>query len=89
MSKQQSIERAAQKTKAVLGQHVKELVAHTVAMAEYNGHGHAVGRQGRAGHVLPPSNAHLQSGARLPQNICDGYGGDDPPQNDYGTVGRG
>jgi hypothetical protein len=54
MSKQQ--QRAARKTKAMLGKHVEQLVAHTLAVSEYNGHGHTQGRQGRTGHPLPKSN---------------------------------
>jgi hypothetical protein len=90
MSKQQSIERAAQQTKATLRKHVGELVEHTLAVSEYNAHGHAQGKQGRTGHVMPKSNAHLQSGARLPQNICgEGFEADDASTRDYGSVDMG
>jgi len=88
MSKQQERINRATRAKAVLGQHVKELVGHTVAMAEYNGHGHAAGRQGHTGHPMPKSNLNLQAKAHVLQNTCDGYGADDPPQTDYGVVDR-
>ena len=51
--KQERIRRAAQKTKAVIGQHVGELVSHTLEASEYNGHCYAEGRQGPTGHPMP------------------------------------
>jgi hypothetical protein len=39
MSKQQERIGRAAKTKAVLGQHVSELVGHTLEVSEYGGHG--------------------------------------------------
>jgi hypothetical protein len=65
MSKQQ-IEPAARKTRVVLAEHVKDLVSHTLESSRYNAHGHAQGRQGRAGHTMPKTDLNLQSGARLP-----------------------
>jgi len=85
MSKRQSLERLARKTRAVLRNHVGQLVEHTLAVSQYNAHGQAQGKQGRTGHVMPKSNLHLQSGARLPQNIEDGFGADDLPEGNYGT----
>lgn len=86
MSKRQSIERAAQTGKTALRKHVNGLVGHTLEVSRYGGHGAA---EGRTGHVMPKSNAHLQSGARLPQNIDDGFGADDPPEGNYGVVDSG
>jgi hypothetical protein len=83
MSKRQ-IESPAQRTRATLRKHVGELVEHTIEAARYNDHGHVAGQQGRA--LMPKSNAHLQSVARLPQNICEGFGADDPEQRDYGVI---
>lgn len=59
----------AKKTMAVLGDHVKELVGHTLDSAAYGGHGHAAGKQGRAGHRMPFNDAHLHIGAYVPQNM--------------------
>jgi hypothetical protein len=89
MSKQHSIERAAQKSRAMLGQHVKELVGHTIEVSRYGGHGHAEGRQGRSGHPMPNSDAYRRSNARLPENIDNGFGGDDVSTRDYGVVDKG
>jgi hypothetical protein len=55
------------------------------------GHGgHMLGKQGpgNTGHDLPPSDAHLQGGAYLPQAMGrdGGVGFDDPSTKDYGTV---
>jgi len=87
---QQSIGRAAQKTKAVLRQHVAGLVEHTLAVSEYNGHGQAAGRQGRAGHPMPKSYLNLQTGAHLSQNVCgEGFEADDLSTHDYGVVDKG
>jgi hypothetical protein len=88
MSKRQSVERAARKSKAMLGQHVKELLAHRLEVSRYGGHGHAEGRQGRAGHPMPKSDAQRQSHAHIPQNMDDRFGADDPAQNDYGIVDK-
>ena|ERR1019366_2821953 len=38
--------------------HFKGLVQHTLDMSDYNNHGHAPGRQGKAGHRMPPNDAH-------------------------------
>ena len=86
MSKQEQIRRAAQKMQAVLGQHVGDLVNHTLEASEYNGHGHAEGKQGRAGHPMPRSDAHRQANAYVPQNMYGGFGSDDPAEDDYGAV---
>lgn len=83
----------AAKTIAVLGQHVKELVGHTLDSAAYGSHGHAAGRQGAKGHRMPSSDAHRQGGAYLPQNVyTSGSGGnqqmDTADSEDYGTVDK-
>ena len=88
MSKQEQVRRAAQKTKAVLAEHVGDLVDHTLEASEYGGHGHAEGRQGRAGHAMPRSDAHLQANSYVPQSMYGGFGCDDPPQEDYGSVDK-
>jgi hypothetical protein len=82
--------RAAQKSKAVLRRHVSELVNHTVEVSRYGGHGHAEGRQGRAGHGMPKSNLNAQTGAHLPQNIDgDNCRADDASTRNYGIVDAG
>ena len=89
MSRQQEqIRRAALKTQAVLGQHVGELVDHTLGVSEYNGHGHAEGRQGRAGHLMPRSDADRQANSYVPQNMYGGFGSDDPAEDDYGVFDK-
>lgn len=103
MSKQQ-ISSAARETKRILGEHVAGLVGHTLTTSQYGGHGHAEGRQGRKGHEMPRSTAHLQGGqfipraafSGVPQNrqstFSDGAGcadATDAGGADYGTVDRG
>ena len=89
MSKQrEQIRRAGQKTKAVLGQHVGELVDHTLDASEYNGHGHAEDRQGRAGHPMPRSDADRQANSYVPQNMYGGVSADDLAADDYGVVDK-
>jgi hypothetical protein len=60
---------AAKKTTDALGEHVKGLTDHTLDVALYNNHGHAMGRQGPKGHPLPPSHAHLQGGGFIPRGV--------------------
>ena len=71
-------------------QHFKELAGHLLDHADYNGHGHAAGRQGRAGHAMPASDAHKQGGAYVPQNMYSGNGSADADNqsaaDDYGSV---
>jgi hypothetical protein len=50
-------------------QHFKEIPGHLLDHAAYNGHGHAEGRQGRAGHTMPRSDANKQS-ARTFRKTC-------------------
>jgi hypothetical protein len=80
------------KTTAALNQHFKGLTSHTLEVSDYNAHGHAVGRQGAAGYTMPPSDAHRQDGAYIPQNIySDGAGSaeaNDTSACDYGTVDK-
>lgn len=83
------------KTTAALNQHVKELTAHTLDASDYNGHGHAQGRQGRAGHRMPPSDHAKQSGSFIPQAVfntfSDGAGSanaNDASTSDYGAVDK-
>lgn len=67
-------------------------INHELATARFNGHGHAVGRQGVTGHAMPPNDSHLQAGARVPQTVyaADGKPGfDDPSQSDFGVVDAG
>jgi hypothetical protein len=47
--KNQQVSSDAKKTMALLGQHVRGLVEHTLDVAAYGSHGHAAGRQGAAG----------------------------------------
>jgi hypothetical protein len=76
-------------------EHFKGLVTSTLDNAAELGHGHAVGSQGKRGHVMVPSDAHKQAGAYLPQaalNVTtkDGAPGfDDPSAKDYGTADTG
>jgi hypothetical protein len=72
-------------------QHFKEIAGHLIDHADYNGHGHAAGRQGRAGHVMPASDAHKQGGgAYIPQNMYSETGSADADDqavaDDYGNV---
>jgi hypothetical protein len=60
----------------VLSKHVSELTGHLLDSADYNAHGHAQGRQGRAGHEMVPNNLHLQGDAHIPQAALK-----DLPQN--------
>lgn len=76
---------AAAQTKAVLGQHVKELISHTLDVADYNGHGHAIGKQGRHGHDMVASDAHKQSGEYIPQRMY----GDSGQSSQGGFTGSG
>lgn len=87
MTKQQ-MERSARKTRAVLAEHVRQLADHTRAVANYGGHGNAVGKQGRSGHTMPQTNPNLQSGAaRLPQRVDgEGCAADDASTRNYGIV---
>jgi len=60
-------------------------------VSDYGGHGHAEGRQGRAGHMMRKSDADRQSGSFIPQNMYSRDGGtasDDDVQGaaDYGSV---
>jgi hypothetical protein len=71
-------------------QHFKEIAGHLLDHADYNGHGHAAGRQGRAGHVMPASDAHKQGGSYVPQNMYSENGSADADSqsvaDDYGSV---
>ena len=93
----------ARKTTAILSNHVRELVGHTLDSSRYNGHGHAEGRQGPKGHDMVDSDAKLQKGeyipraafSGVPQNTqntySDGTGSaeaSDPSTSDYATVDR-
>jgi hypothetical protein len=57
---------------------------------DYNGHGHTRGRQGQAGHGVPISDAHKQSGQYIPQSVFDTYsdgaGCTHASASDYGVV---
>jgi hypothetical protein len=55
-------------TKA-LDKHVTELTGHLLDSADYNAHGFAQGRQGRAGHEMVPNNLHLQGGAHMCRRV--------------------
>lgn len=100
MSKEQ-VSSAARETKRILGEHVAGLVGHTLTTSQYNAHGHAEGRQGRNGHEMPQSTAHLQGGEYIPRaafsgvaqnrqsTFSDGAGcadASDASAADYGTV---
>jgi hypothetical protein len=50
-----------------LSKHVAELTGHLLESSDYNAHGFAQGRQGRAGHEMVPNNLHL-SGAHIASN---------------------
>jgi hypothetical protein len=71
-------------------QHFQEIAGHLLDHADYNGHGHAAGRQGRAGHTMPPSDAHKQGGSYVPQNMYSQNGSADADDqsvaDDYGSV---
>ena len=71
-------------------QHFKEIAGHLLDHADYNGHGHAAGRQGRAGHTMPASDAHKQGGEYVPQNTYSKNGSADADNqsaaDDYGSV---
>jgi hypothetical protein len=75
--------------------HFKTMVSSTLDNAVALGHGHAVGSQGKRGHVMVHSDAHKQAGAYLPQAALDvatkdgGANFDDPPAKDYGTTDPG
>jgi hypothetical protein len=85
---------------AVNRSHHQEMAGHLIDNAVRAKHGgHMLGRQGGgAGHPMPPSDAHLQSGAyipraafaKVPQNMdSDGAGSamaNDPSTKDYGTA---
>jgi hypothetical protein len=49
--------------------HHQQLISHTLDAAEYGGHGHAHGRQGKAGHVMVPSAASVQPHSYIPQAV--------------------
>jgi hypothetical protein len=77
-------------------QHFGEIAGHLLDHAAYNGHGHAEGRQGRAGHVMPPSDAKRQGGQYIPQAVfntySDGAGSaeaNDASASDYAKVDKG
>jgi hypothetical protein len=42
--------------------HHQSLVEHALDVAEYNGHDHFVGSQGKRSHEMPANDAHKQSG---------------------------
>jgi hypothetical protein len=96
MSKKQPQPNSNTKTRAALNQHVKDLVGHTIESSNYNGHGHAQGRQGPVGHTMPPNDASKQSGSFIPQAVfntySDGAGcasANEPGTDDYGKVDNG
>jgi hypothetical protein len=47
----------AKERKAANDDHHRTLISHTLDAAEYGGHGHAIGRQGKRGHTMVPSDA--------------------------------
>ena len=75
--------------------HLKSLVQHTLDMSDYNNHGHAPGRQGKAGHRMPPNDAHKQAGSYLPQNVQNTWSdagsatANQPGADDHGKVDNG
>jgi hypothetical protein len=81
---QEQIRSAARETKRILGEHVAGLVGHTLTTSQYGGHGHAEGRQGRRGHEMPQSAAHLQGGQYIPRAAFSGV-----PQNRQSTFSDG
>jgi hypothetical protein len=66
---QQKVGSDARRTMQVLGKHVEQLTGHLLDASDYNAHGHATGRQGAKGHPMPKSDAHLQDGAHVPQDM--------------------
>ena len=50
--------------------HFRGLATNLIDNAVAVGHGHMVGKQGPKGHVMPPSDAHKQQGAYLPQGVA-------------------
>jgi hypothetical protein len=79
--------------KAANDTHHQTLIEHTLDSSDYNGHGHAQGRQGKAGHTMVSSDAHKQSGQYIPQAVfdttSDGAGSaeaNDASTRDYGVV---
>lgn len=90
-TKQQRTTSAAQNAEPAFGRHVRELVAHTLDASDYGGHGHAQGRQGRAGHAMPRTDAGWENSAYIPQGVFakDGsVGFDDPAQDNYGSIDK-
>jgi hypothetical protein len=81
---------SARSRATVNNQHFKEIAGHLLDHANYNGHGHAAGRQGRAGHTMPASDAQKQGGAYVPQNMYSENGSADSDEqavaDDYGNV---
>lgn len=63
-------------TSASIAKHVREQTGHTIDTADYNQHGHSVGKQGAFGHSMPPNDADKQSGHHIPQRM---YGNQDSP----------
>jgi hypothetical protein len=49
--------------------HHQSLVEHTIDAAEYGGHGHFVGSQGKRGHDMPANEAHKQLGQYIPRAV--------------------
>ena len=90
-TKQQRTRSATRNADAAFDRHVRDLVGHTLDASDYGGNGHAQGRQGRAGHVMPRSDAHRQDGSFIPQSMYGkdgGVGFDDPAQDAYGAVDK-
>jgi hypothetical protein len=83
-TKKEQLRRSAARTKEILGDHVAGLVGHTLTTSQYAGHGHAEGRQGRKGHEMPQSTAHLQGGEYIPRAAFSGV-----PQNRQSTFSDG
>jgi len=83
---------AKAESRAANCQHFRELIGHTLDAADYSGHGHAAGRQGARGHAMPKSDAHLQGGAYVPQNMYASNGSaqadEQPLAGDYGAVDK-
>jgi len=76
-------------------QHHRELISGTLDVAAYNGHGHAQGSQGKAGHSMPV-NDHAGPHSYIPQAVfntsSDGAGSanaNDPSAENYGAVDQG
>ena len=81
-------------------QHFRELVNHTIDNTMRAGHGgHMLGKAGpgNTGHVMPKSDAHLQQGSYLPQNVANQFSdsgsadADDVSTgaSDYGVIDKG